>query len=204
MTASPLALSPNGEDVSVSRRMTRALSESDLRDYSAVSKKKPPHAVTSGGLSKTTTTPVEEEEEETSLDRLLSSSGLDEVCEVGDRERELASVLVDGGGGGGVGGRICGGGGGGRRSGGGGRDGDSNYWDSNHGKDRTDVYYRKMIEANPSNALLLGNYAKFLKDVCTIRPFLSSQFVISCEFRWVPLTLSRQQKTIKKEKSLLS
>lgn len=31
--------------------------------------------------------------------------------------------------------------------------------------DSTDVYYQKMIEANPGNPLFLGNYAKFLKEV---------------------------------------
>nr|GMC75001.1 Serine/threonine-protein kinase [Ipomoea batatas] len=37
--------------------------------------------------------------------------------------------------------------------------------DSWHGHDSTDAYYQKMIEANPGNALLLANYAKFLKEV---------------------------------------
>ncbi|KAJ4718393.1 Tetratricopeptide repeat protein [Melia azedarach] len=36
---------------------------------------------------------------------------------------------------------------------------------NNHGSNSTDAYYQKMIEANPENALLLGNYAKFLKEV---------------------------------------
>ncbi|KAI9107385.1 hypothetical protein K1719_021422 [Acacia pycnantha] len=35
----------------------------------------------------------------------------------------------------------------------------------NHGRDNTNAYYQKMIEANPDNALLLGNYARFLKEV---------------------------------------
>ena len=39
---------------------------------------------------------------------------------------------------------------------------DSNNW---HGHDSTDAFYQRMIEANPGNALLLGNYAKFLKEV---------------------------------------
>ncbi|KAK7325248.1 hypothetical protein VNO77_29407 [Canavalia gladiata] len=42
-------------------------------------------------------------------------------------------------------------------------------WDfseeNNHGRDWTEAYYQNMIEANPNNALLLGNYAKFLKEV---------------------------------------
>ncbi|XP_022143235.1 uncharacterized protein LOC111013150 [Momordica charantia] len=62
---------------------------------------------------------------------------------------------------GGVGGVGCGGGG----SDGGG-DGCSGSWDSNHENDRTDLYYQKMIEANPENSLLLSNYALFLKEVC--------------------------------------
>lgn len=153
MTISSSALSPKGEDVS--QRMTRALSETDLRDYSAVSKKKPPLAVKSGEISKTTTLVEEVEGEETSLDRLLSSSGLDEEREIGARDGEFVCTSVDGGIGG-VGGRICGGGGGG----GGGSDGGDG-----DGNDSTDVYYRKMIEVNPNNALFLGNYAKFLKEV---------------------------------------
>ncbi|MFQ6639046.1 hypothetical protein Gotur_016468 [Gossypium turneri] len=31
--------------------------------------------------------------------------------------------------------------------------------------DSTNVYYQKMIEANPGNPLFLGNYAKFLKEI---------------------------------------
>ncbi|XP_020226882.1 uncharacterized protein LOC109808339 [Cajanus cajan] len=37
--------------------------------------------------------------------------------------------------------------------------------ENNHGRDWTDAYYQNMIEANPNDALLLGNYAKFLKEV---------------------------------------
>ncbi|QHN77429.1 uncharacterized protein DS421_19g652630 [Arachis hypogaea] len=50
------------------------------------------------------------------------------------------------------GGKICGGSG--RVPNGGG-------WES----DKTHAYYQTMIQANPNNALLLGNYAKFLKEV---------------------------------------
>lgn len=60
--------------------------------------------------------------------------------------------------------------------------GHGNLWDypdgSNHGRDRTDAYYQKMIEANPDNALLLGNYAKFLKEVSLINPDPLNFFVI--------------------------
>lgn len=37
---------------------------------------------------------------------------------------------------------------------------------NNHGRDRLDAYYENMIEAHPCDALLLGNYGKFLKEVC--------------------------------------
>ncbi|KAE9584556.1 hypothetical protein Lal_00021702 [Lupinus albus] len=37
---------------------------------------------------------------------------------------------------------------------------------NNHGSsDNTHAHYQNMIEANPNDALLLGNYAKFLKEV---------------------------------------
>ncbi|KAI4329338.1 hypothetical protein L6164_021612 [Bauhinia variegata] len=56
--------------------------------------------------------------------------------------------------GGSNGGRICGGGNGSDG-------GHESWWDSsrgnNNGKDSTDAYYQTMIEANPGNALLLGN-----------------------------------------------
>ncbi|GAB4842079.1 hypothetical protein Ancab_012039 [Ancistrocladus abbreviatus] len=92
-----------------------------------------------------------------SLQRLFSSSGLDEaVGVVGDdqgcgvdwskrKEDGVLSTLVGGDGCGIDGGRICGGDGGGQGG--------------------TDAYYQKMIEANPGNALLLLNYARFLKEV---------------------------------------
>ncbi|CAK8535671.1 unnamed protein product [Lathyrus sativus] len=62
-------------------------------------------------------------------------------------------VMGDGGMGCDDGGRICGG-------------GNGNGWENNYGRDETDAYYQNMIEANPNNYLLLGNYAKFLKEVC--------------------------------------
>ncbi|GAU22282.1 hypothetical protein TSUD_260820 [Trifolium subterraneum] len=37
---------------------------------------------------------------------------------------------------------------------------------NSYGRDRIDAYYQNMIEAHPCDALLLGNYAKFLKEVC--------------------------------------
>ncbi|XP_064962865.1 uncharacterized protein LOC135634730 [Musa acuminata AAA Group] len=69
------------------------------------------------------------------------------------------------------GGRTCSGGRGRRGSGGGGggaeNDGSGglNPSDSNHGNDATDAYYLQMIEADPGNSLILGNYTKFLKEV---------------------------------------
>lgn len=111
----------------------------------------------------------------TEVDRLLSNSGLGEVEEEGCaalvEERALQTLVVGGGDGGG-GGKVCGGGGGGRGSDGGDGSGSgSDYHDSNswHGHDSTDAYYQKMIEANPGNALLLANYAKFLKEVITVK-----------------------------------
>ncbi|KAK1550156.1 hypothetical protein Q3G72_014636 [Acer saccharum] len=61
----------------------------------------------------------------------------------------------------------CGGGDGGRGgvSGGGGGGGGDGYGDSGRGSESMDVYYQKMIEMYPGDALILANYAKFLKDV---------------------------------------
>ncbi|MED6162914.1 hypothetical protein PIB30_074973 [Stylosanthes scabra] len=91
-----------------------------------------------------------------SIRELFSSSGLDrqvlvEYDEDGGEEKKRDSrglqTLVVGGGMGSDGGKICGGNGSG--------------WES----DKTDAYYQAMIQSNPNNALLLGNYAKFLKEV---------------------------------------
>ena len=99
-----------------------------------------------------------------SIQRLFSSSGLGEKT-VDGKDSNVMQTLVMGGGAGNDGGKICGGGAGGG-SDGGDDSGGSGFFDSNnHGSDGTDVYYQKMIEANPGNSLLLGNYAKFLKDV---------------------------------------
>ncbi|CAL1414602.1 unnamed protein product [Linum trigynum] len=148
LTASPPSLIPSPSSSSPHedsfRKMTRALSETDLRKLSpAVPRRKPVNTVF-----------VEEEEETEELGGgfFLGSNGLGE-----DRAADggLATLLVGGGG------RIGGGGGGGS-SNGGGRDGNSEFWDSNY---KTEVYYETMIDANPGNSLLLGNYAKFLKEV---------------------------------------
>ncbi|CAK9310400.1 unnamed protein product [Citrullus colocynthis] len=79
------------------------------------------------------------------------------------RDAYVLQTLVVGGGMGNDGGRVCGGGRG--SDGGGGGDNGRSEFNNHHGSNSTDAYYQKMIEANPNNALLLGNYAKFLKEV---------------------------------------
>ncbi|KAK3212103.1 hypothetical protein Dsin_016809 [Dipteronia sinensis] len=59
----------------------------------------------------------------------------------------------------------CVGGGGGRGGVSGGGGGGDGYGDSGRGSESMDVYYQKMIEMYPGDALILANYAKFLKDV---------------------------------------
>lgn len=92
---------------------------------------------------------------------LLSSSGLgdsmatDGCYAVAEKERVPLMPLV----GGGDGGMSCGGGKGSYD--GSGSQG-SGSW---NGHDSTSAYYEMMIKANPGNALLLANYAKFLKEV---------------------------------------
>ncbi|RWW27983.1 hypothetical protein BHE74_00005579 [Ensete ventricosum] len=176
--------------------MSRALSEGDLSGLSAtaVPKCRAPRFA-APGLSSS----LEEEGEEvfdttprsgfpssaaSSLDRLLSSSGLDEgglaVAEGVEGYRVAVIVLDDGcTGSGDGGGKIWGGGGRGRHGGGGGggstNDGNGGFdlSDSNSGNDATDTYYRQMIKADPANSLILGNYAKFLKDVSVTKPWES-------------------------------
>lgn len=138
--------------------MTRALSESDLRDVTVL--KKRPLMMNGIGIS------VEEVEEE-QMESLnygfdWASIGSKEECEAISDNGFVGVLVGDSVGGGG--GKICGGGSGGGWDGGddGGRSG---FWDSNNGNDSTDIYYQKMIEANPGNSLLLSNYAKYLKEV---------------------------------------
>ncbi|XP_052199564.1 uncharacterized protein LOC127806371 [Diospyros lotus] len=168
-----LNLLPHNEDPA-KKNMTRALSESDLRDLS-VSKRRP-----SIGFSAIA---VEEEEEEGGETGSASGSEYSgRILSLGSRlplaaveEREVGSgslgrvlesrldaVAVEegcafvAGGGNGAGGCWIGGGAGGGNGGDG---------DSDRGSDNTDLFYQKMIEANPGNALLIGNYARFLKEV---------------------------------------
>ncbi|XVF24791.1 hypothetical protein REPUB_Repub13aG0158000 [Reevesia pubescens] len=110
----------------------------------------------------------ESEPNSRSIQRLFSSSGLGEKIVNGEdgKDSNVMQTLVMGGGAGNDGGKICGGASGGGGSGGGDAGGGSGFFESNnHGSDSTDAYYQKMIEANPGNPLLLGNYAKFLKEI---------------------------------------
>lgn len=104
-----------------------------------------------------------------SMRELFSSSSLDKQVlyhdEGGKKVGKLQTLVMGGGGMGCDGGSICGGcNGSGRDSGG----GNGNGWENNYGRDETDAYYQNMIEANPNNSLLLGNYAKFLKEVINL------------------------------------
>ncbi|KAG6514431.1 uncharacterized protein LOC121970160 [Zingiber officinale] len=84
---------------------------------------------------------------------LLTSSGLDQrrvtVASPKTGGRPTLFEVGDGGSGGESGGR-------GVARGGGGND---------CGSDAMDAYYSKMIKTDPGNSLLLGNYAKYLKEV---------------------------------------
>ncbi|XVF48081.1 hypothetical protein PTKIN_Ptkin03bG0162400 [Pterospermum kingtungense] len=114
-----------------SRRMTRAVSETDLRE--SVVPKASTVKKSNGILSGISVEEEEEvEREEAGIQWWRTASlGVEEECGIG-----------------GDGGKIGGGGGGGSED------------------DSTDLYYQKMIEANPGNILLLSNYARFLKEVC--------------------------------------
>ncbi|XP_072984062.1 uncharacterized protein [Typha latifolia] len=139
--SSPISFSSTSTNSPSGRRsvLTRALSESDLSDISPVLPKRNPLPVTI-----TLEEEGEEEEEEIegkpTLSRLLSSSGL----EGGNPNGVATEERVGGGGGDGDAGRV-------------------GFSDPNNGA--ADAYYRRMIEADPSNSLLLGNYANFLKEV---------------------------------------
>ncbi|KAL9398528.1 hypothetical protein Peur_007489 [Populus x canadensis] len=139
------------------RRMTRAFSETDLRDLS-VPKRKPSNRILNG-----ISVDEEVEEEVEKNVSFLESGWFFEGCEVGvkgESDSGMLGVMVTGGGSDGGGGKFYGGGGPDF-----GDDGGSGFGESNKGIESTDVYYRKMIEADPGNPLLLSNYAKFLKEV---------------------------------------
>ncbi|XWS19095.1 hypothetical protein CRYUN_Cryun32bG0101800 [Craigia yunnanensis] len=100
------------------------------------------------------------------IQRLFSSSGLGEKTVDGEDSKDstVMLTLMMGGGAGNDGGKIFGGAAGGGSDGGDDGGGSGIFESNNHGSDSTDVCYQKMIEANPGNPLLLGNYAKFLKE----------------------------------------
>ncbi|KAJ6816711.1 uncharacterized protein M6B38_415415 [Iris pallida] len=101
-----------------------------------------------------------EAEESASINQSSSSIGLQQgllaITGLDAQARpQPPSLVLDEGcvGDGGSGGRICSGG----------ASGESGFFsDSNK---NMDAYYREMIQANPSDPLLLGNYAKYLKEV---------------------------------------
>ncbi|PIA57000.1 hypothetical protein AQUCO_00600013v1 [Aquilegia coerulea] len=152
----PPSLTTCSSDESL-KKMTRALSEDDVKELS-VSKKKNHTRVSSISF-------VEEEAKQDvvrsslSIERMFTSSGLDrlmvesdESCGVDVNEKVLATLSLGGGNNGCDGGKICGGGG-------------TNSDSNNDGKGNIEAYYQTMIQSNPGNALILGNYAKFLKEV---------------------------------------
>ncbi|KAJ4839234.1 hypothetical protein Tsubulata_007767 [Turnera subulata] len=156
-SSSPFSSSCSSTVDSSLRRMTRAFSETDLKDL-AVPKKKP-FAEIMGGIGMPVEEVEEEEEERTTATATAAATmgflSFDEGCGM-VKETE---ILV-GGGVGGHGGKVCGGNGGGDSADDG---GDGSYMNRRH--DSTEIYYQKMIEANPGNPLLLGNYARYLKEV---------------------------------------
>jgi tetratricopeptide (TPR) repeat protein len=101
---------------------------------------------------------LQDEDDEDVFRRLLTSAGLALDLDAAALGREEAALaLLEGVGGDGGRGRACRGGHGGR-----GGDGDGNG-DEGHGA--ADAHYRRMIRANPGNALPLGNYARYLREV---------------------------------------
>ncbi|KAH9617992.1 hypothetical protein KSS87_005807, partial [Heliosperma pusillum] len=86
----------------------------------------------------------------TPLQRLFSSSGLDEAVVTSEEEEEVGGGGVDGGSDDG-------------KSGGG--SGFNERGNNYHGHGSMEDYYKKMIQVNPGNSLLLGNYARFLLQV---------------------------------------
>ncbi|KAK3043726.1 hypothetical protein RJ639_001922 [Escallonia herrerae] len=132
------------------KKIERTISEDDLKDLSMTKTmfstkplfgepEKPEHKVGFGWSSRTV-----------SFEGSLLGADLVEPMVV--EKGEERSVLVAGGG------DSCGGGGNGNR-------GDNACLGSDHGSESTDEHYKKMIKDNPGNGLLLGNYARFLKEV---------------------------------------
>ncbi|KAM7480348.1 hypothetical protein LguiA_028561 [Lonicera macranthoides] len=164
-----LSLTASFDELSLKEPVTRSLSDANLGIQRKGTGTKLPGLPKPGRMK-------EKGEEEVgsglSFRRLLSNSGLGEAVINGDDDvaekddSRALQTLVNGGCGGIGGGRVCGGGNGGRGSDDGDEYGpnDSNH-EHGHGHGCTDAYYQKMIQANPGNALLLSNYAKFLKEV---------------------------------------
>ncbi|KAI3446913.1 hypothetical protein Pfo_003578 [Paulownia fortunei] len=140
------------------KKISRNLSETDLRAPLSSSKCFCMHGRTL--VSRMDCIPLKDEEEDEE-EVGPAVVGLEEGCWVGDGDRRrVAEEVVGGVGGGGDGS----GGGTGCLGGGDGYDGGYGYWDANHGSGSMDVYYQKMIEANPGNPMVLSNYARFLKE----------------------------------------
>lgn len=183
----------NVEDSSSPGRSVAAqsLRDSDLINDSDTSKK------VKGRIKLSwTPRPVKLKEKDDEMRRLLSSSGLGDSAAAAEEEgclvvaekeekkkkkkkERVLQTLVGGGGG-----SVVGGGRGfigGDGSGFGSNSHDSNSW---RGPDGTDAYYRKMIEANPGNDLLLSNYAKFLKEVNNILTNFNNQRYFKISIVW--------------------
>ncbi|KAG5594165.1 hypothetical protein H5410_035397 [Solanum commersonii] len=130
---------------SVQKKMSRVLSETVLnRASSSSSNSSNSCCMALHNLLLPTTFDEEDKEDEIGLTNrlmLLSNSGLEMVerheVEEEKHTRAVEQLVVDGGGSG--------------------RDDSSEF--------SVDLYYTKMIQANPGNSLLLGNYARFLKEV---------------------------------------
>ncbi|XP_010050023.2 E3 ubiquitin-protein ligase ARIH1 [Eucalyptus grandis] len=144
--SSSFSLSLSPVEDAAGKRVARARSETNLQDVPVpvpVPRRKQPVAgLLLDGFA------LEEDMGELGFD------GVEGQIPVADAGFLSVPVGGDVGGGGGGGGKICDGGG----SGGYGSDGGD-------GKEGTDSYYKRMIEADPGNALVLGNYARFLKEV---------------------------------------
>ncbi|KAJ8431851.1 hypothetical protein Cgig2_023495 [Carnegiea gigantea] len=152
---SMVALTTSSGNNSPIGRMSRASSESDLRHLGFVCPKRKSFG---SGLDMGSGLGFEIRSSRFGfgLGERVEEKENDMGCWVKEREGEM---LVGGGG-------SCGSNGAGGV--GGGSNGGSGFggWDSSYGSEgSTDAYYQKMIEADPGNSLLLGNYARFLKEV---------------------------------------
>ncbi|KAK4368918.1 hypothetical protein RND71_012710 [Anisodus tanguticus] len=148
--------------------MSRALSETDLKQLNRPSSSSSTCCMAMHNILPIT---VDEETDEEKEDEVRLINGLilfqNYGLETGDgreveEEKHMRAVelVVDGDGSGRAGrGKKCGGGGGSDS------DGENDDGFEYHGSDSTDFHYTEMIQADPGNSLLLGNYARFLKEV---------------------------------------